>query len=201
MAPQKTTVDEILAVLKTSDLPVLDASQIGDGVDKSAQTVRNRSEEMDEHDEIASMKIGHTTVWWYVGPPDAREPLSGREMEEAYDEFGQDVEDIDPVEPPENGEPLGQNQDRDLPGSIATDGGHTPVEQTLTNLTVYSGFASIAALLGQLPDGLLPWPVALGGVLAFAISYLALRAERNIRSNRFGTAVRTGLGGLWGETA
>jgi len=72
MPPQRTTTDELVDALRQAKKPVLDAEGLGEKVDLSAQSIRNRREELESDERVASMKIGRTTVWWYVGPIEER---------------------------------------------------------------------------------------------------------------------------------
>ncbi len=77
----------------------------------------------------------------------------------------------------------------------------TAVESTLSSVTVWTGLITVAALFAQLanivlgyPADAVPWQIAALAGPTFGLSYLALRAEREIGSNRFTTALRSGLG-------
>lgn len=76
--------------LREAEKPVLDAELLAERVGVTARTVRNHSDELKARPDVASMKIGRATVYWYVGPPDDREPLTGEEVAEVLygDEYG-----------------------------------------------------------------------------------------------------------------
>jgi len=79
----EVTDDEILAVFRGSDEPVLTASEVAAALPIGRRGVHDRLLDLDEREVLARKDVGPRAVWW---PPDTGDgPSGGHEQDPFFD--------------------------------------------------------------------------------------------------------------------
>lgn len=65
MAPKTATIEGLVRILRTIDVPAVDSERLAEEADLSARSIRNYREALEAHENVGSMKVDRATVFWY----------------------------------------------------------------------------------------------------------------------------------------
>lgn len=146
------SADNVVEVIRDTATPYATTTDIAEGLDVTAQTIRNNAAMLEQDDRIRKGKVGQSSVYWVGDAPEATVPpkeegSSGREGDRDH---GDEPEG-------ESGSKAAEEEAR-----ARTDGGRlqferkhdtlTVVESMLLGVVLLSGSATLLAVVGGVID-------------------------------------------------